>query len=126
MKGGTLARARTHRSIGPLLAAVLARPPPQVRRVPVTLHVHAAHHREGREDHEDHEDHEDRPVDDAEEQLHHGHPLVHQLHPSVQTLQYIRGYNSCHVIIWTSTRYYTILTILKKSQRETLNPDEHF
>ena len=103
MNGGTL--PRTHRSIGPLLAAVLARPPPQVRRVPVTLHVHAAHHREGREDHEHRENLEDRPVDDAEEQLHHGHPLVHQLHPSVQTLQYTRGYNSCHVIIWTSTRY---------------------
>ena len=32
----------THRSVGPLLAAVLARPPPEMWRLPRALHVDAA------------------------------------------------------------------------------------
>ena len=68
------AQPQTHRSVGPLLAAVLAGPPPQVRRVLAgALHVHA--------------------VDDVEELLHHGHPLEHELDLAVATLRMVQSYD---------------------------------
>ena len=58
----------THRSVCSLLAAVLARPAPQVRRLPaLALHVDA--------------------VDDVEELLDHRNLLEDKLNFSIETLQ---------------------------------------